>query len=402
MRNIFTSALCMAMAAIVFTSCSEDDTNGGAINESEVINESSLLSGFLSALASNDTSIPTILDNYNCFNIMLPVEVTANGQQILIESEGDYALIEAVFNQSSSDEDALEFGYPIHVENANYEIISVTNEQELTALADSCADQAEQDILECISLNYPITIQVLNANMEPENTYVLNHDTELSMFINDLDDNANYAVQYPVSITGYDGQEIVINNNNNLLTALQSSAAECEANSCEGGNTVFEQAYQGISEMADVEQAFTMDTWTHEYTFSMTQTGSICSIGYKAEYQVTPIVYLIEILDNAGSVIYSGNHSFSTTMMDYVSIPAVPIVAYEKYTIRRSIESYAVGMGIGTTLHRSQNTGSQPALLPSTQGNLTIHQARFYGGGGSMDPDLYSVPMIDFVFKPNN
>lgn len=390
------------MIAMALVSCSEDDSNASVVEESDVINESSFLSGYLNVLASNNTDMQTIIDNYSCFNIMLPVEVLANGQQILISTEADYAQVETVFNQNNFDDDTLEFIYPINVIDSDYEVIPVADSMQLNALALDCANQGAQGILDCISLNYPVTLQALNANMEIENTIVLNSDEELSAFITGLPVNANYAIQFPLSITGYDGEEIVVNSNTGLLATLQSSAADCEANSCNSSTTIFKNAYQAIYNMPNVEQAFTMDTWTHEYTFSLSQTGTICSIGYKAEYQPTPILYLIEILDSENNVLYSGNHSFSTTMMGYVSIPAVPVVAFEQYTIRRSIESYDVGMGVGTVLHRSQNTGAQTALLPTTQGSIIIHQSRFYGGGGSLDPDLYSVPMIDFVFKPNN
>jgi hypothetical protein len=351
-------------------------------------------------LASNDTSSPTIIDNFNCFNIQLPVEVTANGQELLIATEADYELIEAIFNQSNDDEDTLEFRYPINVITADYQVVPVANEAALDAMADDCAGQGVQDILDCISLNYPVTLMGYDDGMALQDTYIIDSDAELSSIIDGLGENENYALQYPISLTGFNGQQITISSNNTLLTALQAAVAECQANSCDTDFTAFQQAYGAISVMTNAAEEFTMDAWTHEYTFSMAQAGTICSIGYKAEFQPTPIVYLVEILDASGNAVYTGNHSFSTTMMEYISIPTVSINANEQYTIKRSISSYAVGSGIGTIIWSNQNTTPQPALLPYTLGDITVHHSRYYGGGGGLDPDYHSIPEIDFVFKP--
>lgn len=237
--------------------------------------------------------------------------------------------------------------------------------------------------LDCLEMKYPITVATYAEGFVIDQTYTFNNSTELISFINALGEGDTYAIQFPFNITG-NGEELAITGNANFLSTLQAEADEC----CITTNTAFSQLYNSI---AAAEQN-TMDTFTHEYTFSASQAGKICSIGYKGETDV--LNYLVEIVDANNAVLYTGNHTFTSTQMSYISIPTVTINANQQYTIRRSIAGYGPGStGIGTL-----KSGS--AILPVTQGNITVHQSRFYGGGGNENPNYDLLPMIDFVFKP--
>jgi hypothetical protein len=236
--------------------------------------------------------------------------------------------------------------------------------------------------LDCLEMMFPITVATYAEGFVIDQTYTFNNSTELINFINALGEGDAYAIQFPFNITG-NGEELAITGNENFITTLQAEADEC----CISTNTAFSQLYNSVT----AAEQNTMDTFTHEYTFSASQAGKICSIGYKGETDV--LNYLVEIVDANNAVLYTGNHTFTSSQMSYISIPAVTINANQQYTIRRSIAGYGPGSsGIGTL-----KSGS--AILPVTFGDITIHQANFYGGGGSGVTHDY-LPMIDFVFKP--
>ncbi len=236
--------------------------------------------------------------------------------------------------------------------------------------------------LDCLEMMFPITVATYSEGFVIDQTYTFNNSTELINFINALGEGDAYAIQFPFNITG-NGEELAITGNENFITTLQAEADEC----CISTNTAFSQLYNSVT----AAEQNTMDTFTHEYTFSASQAGKICSIGYKGETDV--LNYLVEIVDANNAVLYTGNHTFTSSQMSYISIPAVTINANQQYTIRRSIAGYGPGSsGIGTL-----KSGS--AILPVTFGDITIHQANFYGGGGSGVTHDY-LPMIDFVFKP--
>ncbi|WP_159801608.1 hypothetical protein [Flavobacterium sp. MK4S-17] len=259
---------------------------------------------------------------------------------------------------------------------------------ELTSLLSALA--LNPNLTDCVSLDLPVTILVYDSDNQPDGTIVIDEETDLEDLIAQLDFDESYAFEYPLSINGFGGELITVNSNDEFLSALQDEISECEnaSEECDTENTAYTQLFNSLSG----GEQFTMDTFTHEYTFSSDQGGTICSIGYKGE--TASVSYLIEILDGNDNVVYSGNHSFSDTAMEYVSIPEVSINANENYTIKRSIGSYAEGQGIGTV------RWGLSTMLPATANGITVHQARFYGGGGSTNPDYGMVPYIDFAFKP--
>lgn len=240
---------------------------------------------------------------------------------------------------------------------------------------------------DCISITYPVTFLTYTSGFDIDETIVINNDEQLYTFLSGLENFETYAIQYPLTITGFGGDDIIINSNSLFLTTLQQEFEECNAPPCSTDNTMFAQAYNAITGTED----FTMDLWTHEYTFSTVENGTVCSIGYKGE--TAEIEYTIQILDDQDNILYSGLHSFSDTETEYISINPVTLTAGTQYTIKRSIPSYDVGMGIGTL-----KMGT--AILPYTDEAITIHQARFYGGGGNENPVFNMIPYIDFGFQP--
>lgn len=259
----------------------------------------------------------------------------------------------------------------------------------------------------CISINYPVTVNGYNANLELLRSYVITSDADFISFAEGLDQNGSYAIQYPISITGYNSEIIEVNSNAGLLSAVQTELAECEANSCEVQNTVFRQLFAQLVSFQDPANGIvsfeenTMDAFTHEYAFSFDVDGTICSIGYQGEDRPVPAVYLVELVDEDNTVLYSGSHTFSTSETEYISIPSVAITAGRTYIVRRSIASYAVGSGVGRMAMRQQNQNHWENTLPFTHGSLTIHYSRFYGGGGSEQMEYFFLPFIDLVFKPS-
>ncbi|MCY1240712.1 hypothetical protein D9M72_535690 [compost metagenome] len=69
------------------------------------------------------------------------------------------------------------------------------------------------------------------------------------------------------------------------------------------------------------------------------------------------------------------------------------------YTLRRSVPSPAAGSGIGFIIWERSNI-SVP-FLPYTNGNITILHSKFYAVGGFGDPNYITLPLIDFVYRPN-
>lgn len=147
-------------------------------------------------------------------------------------------------------------------------------------------------------------------------------------------------------------------------------------------------------------ETVTFDTQIHEYAFKMAVSGKICSIGYQSQPGIgnTPS-YKMEILDNTG-VLYSGNLSFDSAQVSYVSITPVSITANTTYIIRRTtLPAVNTINRIGSVVQASVST----AMFPHTTGNMTVTSANFYDVGALPPYGLLNagMPRIDFAFTPN-
>jgi hypothetical protein len=166
---------------------------------------------------------------------------------------------------------------------------------------------------------------------------------------------------------------------------------------CDTTNTKFKQLYNFAKFTMAGSTDATMDLLTHEYTFTTTANQIICKVGYQGNSILfaNNIPYKIEILNSSNAVLYSGNHIFQSTAIEYKNIGPVSITAGQSYTIRRTVTNY---MGnLNTTLGRILSFNVPANQFPVTNNGLTITASNFYGTGG---PVLnIGIPYIEIVFQ---
>ncbi len=172
---------------------------------------------------------------------------------------------------------------------------------------------------------------------------------------------------------------------------------------CSTTGTDFQNIYSTtLSSNALYDDVTFIDLVTHEYTFNMFATKSICSIGYQgnANLYAASIPYTIEIEDITGVPfpVYSGNHIFNSAFTDYVTpTSAVNLVAGHTYKIKRKAPNY-LGNIVNTTGRMCRfNSGGLPTAASITGGIMAITASDFYGTGGPI-PN-YGIPYIDISFN---
>jgi len=160
---------------------------------------------------------------------------------------------------------------------------------------------------------------------------------------------------------------------------------------------------QSLFTNLDAEAAYymwPMDLERHEYTFTSSVDGQICSLGYQSYAQTTPWAY-----DNA-SVSYtleivggpSVTQTFSSSAPQYVSVSPFDVVAGQTYTIRRT-----GGDGLDSSSGRSTRPANfADVSFPLTRGNITFTASNYYDviGDGGPVPSI-SIPQLLFEFVEN-
>jgi signal peptidase I len=172
---------------------------------------------------------------------------------------------------------------------------------------------------------------------------------------------------------------------NNQSTVIQPANVDSD----------FMQLYNQVKSRAGSSEAVGWDLQIHQYTFSVSYAKTITKIGYKGDAVLfsTNKPYTIEIVNQAGIVIYTGSHLFQSNAMDYQSITPTTILPNQSYIIRR----IAVGYPNLTTVYSTVVGGpTYPFAFPVSLNGLTITD-----GGFRSNQQLIrnGIPQIDIVFQ---
>ena len=100
MKTTFKTFLLIPFfALLLFTSCQDEVTEITAPEESEALTASSELTDLMFSTSIMDGSFDNIIDSASCTSVELPVTVIVNGLEIIIDSEEDFEVIEAVTDE---------------------------------------------------------------------------------------------------------------------------------------------------------------------------------------------------------------------------------------------------------------------------------------------------------------
>ena len=161
-------------ALMIFTSCQDEVIHITEPTEAEALVATSELTSMISATAKMDGSKDNIIDKASCLSVELPITVKVNGIEIIIDSEEDYKTIEAIYNEFDDDDDDLEIFFPITIVLANHEQVVIANHDALEDLIEDCkGEDEEDDDIECIDFQYPISFSVYNANFQNVNVVTI-------------------------------------------------------------------------------------------------------------------------------------------------------------------------------------------------------------------------------------
>lgn len=182
-----------------------------------------------------------------------------------------------------------------------------------------------------------------------------------------------------------------------IISSCSTGTTPVPVPPCSSTNTIFNQLYANVVTLPGHQNNITFDTEIHEYTFTLSQNKTICSIGYQSQLAIAAVPYKMEIVDNnTNIVIYTGNHVFSSANTSYVSITPTPIIANQSYTIRRTMLLANAGNNFSNIIGRVVHQPGALVSFPQTFGIMTITGANFYQNGGPLIN--MGIPYIDFAY----
>jgi len=217
-------------ALLMFMSCQQEVVDISQPTEAEALDANSELTTLISATAKMDGSKDNIIDNASCISVELPVTVVVNGLEITIDSEEDYKVIEAIFNEFEDDNDHLEIIFPITIILSDFTEINIENREALANLIKDCNGENEpDDDIECIDFQYPISFSVYNTDFQIVDVVIIENDRQLHRFMKRVINSEFLAsLNFPVTMELADGTEIVVNNNIELGRTIKEAKDACD------------------------------------------------------------------------------------------------------------------------------------------------------------------------------
>ncbi|MDX1702197.1 MAG: hypothetical protein R3250_16340, partial [Melioribacteraceae bacterium] len=222
--------LCLPLfTLILFTSCQNEVVDIVETNSEDTFVAESAVATTVLRTATYDGSFDNIIDSANCISVNLPVTVIVNGITVTIQDIEDYDVIEDILDEFLDDEDSIEIVFPITIVLSNYDEIVINNYDELYAFVEDClGENEEDDDIECIDFEDPISVSIFNSNFDFIETVQINNDEELYEFIDELEGGVFASINFPVTMILADGSTIEVNNNDELLAAIEAAEDACD------------------------------------------------------------------------------------------------------------------------------------------------------------------------------
>ncbi|WP_142784684.1 hypothetical protein [Changchengzhania lutea] len=224
--KLVTATLCFSFLGLM--SCQDEiDTENG--NNPYTNSSTSPTANNLERSSMYDGSFDDFLDGVSCSSILLPVTATINGTEITLISQADYELVLNILGQFTNDDDSIEFQFPLTVRLSNYTEVQIANQSEYNALMDACedAENKTEDAINCLDIDFPITILTFDLNAEQTGSVVIESKQQLYAYMNNFDDNGLFAINYPITATLSGESNTVVEITSDL--DLQTRITDCLA-----------------------------------------------------------------------------------------------------------------------------------------------------------------------------
>lgn len=224
--NFFTLVL-----VFLFTACQT-----GSVEEvhstNATITKTTPLANFVQRIAMPLTSQDNFIDKSSCFMINFPFEVTVNNLDITLNSDTDYLLVQTNIDANTNDNNLVFIHFPITVTLKDYSKKSLSNQSDLNNLVIECATSSNTfGKINCLNINFPITINSYNSNNQIASSTAIANNQILYTFIANLSSDKFIAINYPITVTDANGQNVVVLNNSQLEDLIKNAVDTCSDNS---------------------------------------------------------------------------------------------------------------------------------------------------------------------------
>lgn len=151
--------------------------------------------------------------------------------------------------------------------------------EEIIEACEENGDENDFNEIECISFNYPITLNVFDAVNQLATSVIIQNDNDLYSFLEGSEESVYIAISYPISIENSNNQNIIIHSNAQLENTIEEAIEECNATSNITLASVITDGTWRVSYFFKNNMEQTNDFTPYEITFYPNETMQVVGNG---------------------------------------------------------------------------------------------------------------------------
>ncbi|MBP6758047.1 MAG: hypothetical protein KA133_02235 [Flavobacterium sp.] len=221
----------LAIASLFLLFSCQSEVEEQVYSTQATITKSSPLTTYLQRVVMVKTIQDNLIDKSSYCTIKLPYKVTVNNVAISINTTADYQKVLDNINAFPNDSDIVRITFPVTMVYYNYVEKVINSQPEFESLLSYW--DAEPDLLSkinCLNINYPITINIYNTASQLASSVQITSDFSFFNFINNLKESQFISLSYPISIADNNNHVTTIANNSQLENAIKHTIDTCPEN----------------------------------------------------------------------------------------------------------------------------------------------------------------------------
>lgn len=196
--------------------------------------------------------------------------------------------------------------------------VVIPQNSELFQLLDDVVNASGNSIEDrvCVNFIYPFRLYKYNQENLPEGNVVLYSDAQFSSFLSTLPPTISISISYPIEVSFPDGTVISINNNDELLIALNSCTPEQIIGYCNGISTTKNNSVWMVPYLEGIDNTLAGATLTIDAlgTITMNHLGETYN-GARSILYVNGVLHINIFIEGNSSVADFWNHNYRVVTM---------------------------------------------------------------------------------------
>ncbi|QCK15235.1 hypothetical protein [Mangrovivirga cuniculi] len=226
MKKIFIHIILLFTATLY--SCQEETVDIQNPSDDEAFTSKSEIANQIKRVTYKDGSDDNIITGGSCISLELPVTVIVNGNEIIVNSEDDYEVVEKIIDRYDDDDDEINIVFPVTVILSDHSEIIINDEEALEDLVDECIEEGFDDDIECIDFEYPLEVTIYATQNQFLENITIDTDKNFHLFIDNLEDDYFVSLAFPLTMILSDGSTVEVNNNIELEELIDDSEDTCD------------------------------------------------------------------------------------------------------------------------------------------------------------------------------